>query len=176
MILIPRYIQAALPTSTASNPGAMIDISIVWTQIGIILASIVVVCHTSWSLNNKRGLPFLNAVTSWIILATCIAIPVIDRFSKSEHYLKRLVIVYLSFAPVFILLSVRWDGFGTYIPSNTNRTPFHSLYSFETLFYFFYSMVVFVWMLVEQQLYFYENKVFNGKTYWVRDSTSLALF
>lgn len=107
VILIPRYIQAALPTSTTSNPGVMIDISIVWTQIGIILASIVVVCHTSWSLNNKRGLPFLNAVTSWIILATCIAIPVIDRFSKSEHYLKRLVIVYLSFAPVFILLSVR---------------------------------------------------------------------
>lgn len=143
IILVPRYIQAALPSSRLDQVP-MIDISIVWTQLGIILASIVVVCHTSWSLNNKHGLPFLNAVTSWIILATCIAIPVMDRFSKSEHYLKRLVVVYLSFAPVFILLSV----------------------SFETLFYFFYSMVVFVWMLVEQQLYFYENKVFNGKTYW----------
>ena len=107
VILIPRYIQAALPSSK-QDELERIDLTIVWTQIGIILASIVVVCHTSWSLNNKHGLPFLNAATSWLILATSILIPIIDRFSKSEHYLKRLVVVYLSFAPVFILLSVRY--------------------------------------------------------------------
>lgn len=106
VILIPRYIQAALPKSV-NEKSQLVDVSIVWTQIGIILASIVVVCHTSWSLASKKGLPVLNALTSWIILASSIIIPVMDRFSKSEHYLKRLAIVYLSFAPVFILLSVR---------------------------------------------------------------------
>ena len=94
VILIPRYIEAALPTNKQDG-YARVDISIVWTQIGIILASIVVVCHTSWSLNNKHGLPLLNAATSWIILATSILIPVFDRFSKSVHYLKRLVVLFL---------------------------------------------------------------------------------
>lgn len=35
-------------------------------------------------------------------------------------------------------------------------------------------MVVFTWMLLEQQLYFYEFKAFNGKTYWDSPKTSLS--
>lgn len=141
VILVPRYIHAALPT----NQKTGMDMNIVWFQIGIIITSLVVVCHTSWSLAAKQGLPILNAAMSWLILIICIAIPIVDRLSGSKHYLRRLVIVYVSFAPVFILLSV----------------------SFETLFYCFYSLVVFVWMLLEQQLFFFERKSFNGKTYWV---------
>jgi GPI ethanolamine phosphate transferase 1 len=103
----------------------------------------VVVFDTSRSLAAKTGLPPLNAIVSWIILVTCIAIPIMERYSPQQHYLRRLIVVYLAFAPIFTLLSV----------------------SFETIFYGFFSMTIFTWMLLEQQMFFFNHKSFNGKTY-----------
>ncbi|KAI8897625.1 Phosphatidylinositolglycan class N-domain-containing protein [Globomyces pollinis-pini] len=145
VIVVPRYINAALPlaekrVSLVQSSGLM---DIVWLQLFIIMASLLIMFDTSRSLAAKNGLPPLNAILSWMILASCFIIPIFDRFSEKEHYLKRLVIVYLAFAPVFTLLSV----------------------SFETLFYICYSLTIFVWMLIEQQVYFFENKAYNGYTY-----------
>lgn len=112
-IVVPRYIQAALPITSLKPKAEKIDMRIVWVQvfefdqISIILCSLIVVYDTSNSLAAKNGLPLINAITSWTILGSCIAIPVIDRFAHSPHYLRRLVIIYLAFAPIFTLLSVR---------------------------------------------------------------------
>ncbi|KAJ3343284.1 Glycosyl phosphatidyl inositol anchor synthesis, partial [Kappamyces sp. JEL0680] len=45
VVLVPRYIRAALPTN--ASPDAPVDLGMVWTQIGIIIMSLVVLCHTS---------------------------------------------------------------------------------------------------------------------------------
>ncbi|KAJ3271888.1 Glycosyl phosphatidyl inositol anchor synthesis [Terramyces sp. JEL0728] len=142
LLVIPRFINASLPFDYGNRATAA-QLKIVWFQILIILTSLIVTYHTSVSLEAKKGLPVVNAVTSWIILASSILIPIFDRVSQKQHYLYRLVIIYLSFAPIFILLSI----------------------SYETLFYFFYSMTVFTWLMIEQQLYFYDTKEFNGIAY-----------
>ncbi|KAJ3311978.1 Glycosyl phosphatidyl inositol anchor synthesis [Boothiomyces sp. JEL0838] len=142
LLVVPRYINASLPFDYDKKASAS-QLKIVWFQILIILTSLIVTYHTSKSLEAKKGLPVVNAVTSWIILASSILIPIFDRVSQRQHYLYRVVIIYLSFAPIFILLSV----------------------SYETLFYFFYSMTVFTWLMIEQQLFFYDTKEFNGVAY-----------
>ena len=93
----------------------------------------------------KKGLPTMNAIASWVLVCIGVFTPLIDKNTKSSHFLTRLLVVYLSFAPTFILLTV----------------------SYEAIFYASYSMLIFVWMMVEQQYFFYKQKVFNGRGYSV---------
>ncbi|KAJ3059362.1 Glycosyl phosphatidyl inositol anchor synthesis, partial [Podochytrium sp. JEL0797] len=99
--------------------------------LAVILVSILVVNDTSGRLKRKEGLPFLNQLVSWLILLSCGVIPVMDLAKEGQHYLRRLVVIYLSFAPLFILLSI----------------------SYETLFYFCFSQTLLAWLLMERQLY-----------------------
>jgi phosphatidylinositol glycan class N len=54
-----------------------------------------------------------------------------------QHYLQRLVTIYLSFAPLFVLLSI----------------------SYETLFYCCFSITLLLWINVEHAVYDFENNV-----------------
>ncbi|KAI9326126.1 Phosphatidylinositolglycan class N-domain-containing protein [Obelidium mucronatum] len=90
----------------------------------IIAISILVVNDTSIRLKRKEGLPFVNQVVSWTILASC-------GLKKATTSCAGLVVIYLSFAPLFILLSL----------------------SYEALFYFFFSQTLLGWLLMERQLY-----------------------
>lgn len=60
-----------------------------------------------------------------------------------QYFMHRILVIYLAFAPGFILLSV----------------------SYEALFYFFFSQSVFIWMLLEKQLYYFETKTFSDNQY-----------
>ena len=72
----------------------------------IITLSIFVVNDTSWRLNRKMGLPLRNQILSWMIFASSILIPLFDVVKEGHHFLRRLVVIYLSFAPLYILLSL----------------------------------------------------------------------
>jgi phosphatidylinositol glycan class N len=67
-----------------------------------------VVNNTSEKLKKKEGLPVVNQLISWIILSTCVLIPATDIVKGGHHFLRRLVVIYLAFAPVFILLSISY--------------------------------------------------------------------
>ncbi|KAJ3283535.1 hypothetical protein HK104_010337 [Borealophlyctis nickersoniae] len=101
--------------------------------LAIILVSVVVTMDTSSRLRAKSGLPFINQVISWATLVASLAIPILDGVERGQHYLRRLVVIYLAFAPVMIFLSI----------------------SYETLFYFCYANTVLLWLLLERQLYGY---------------------
>ena len=106
----------------------------------------MIVISSSRSLAAKQGLPTINALLSWIIVIIGVLTPILDTKTKSTHFLSRLLVIYLSFAPIFILLTV----------------------SYETIFYACFSMLIFVWMMLEQQLFFYLQKVYNGRGYTVK--------
>lgn len=57
--------------------------------------------------------------------------PTLDNSNEGQHFLCRLVVIYLSFSPVFILLSV----------------------SYEALFFFSFAMTMASWLFLEKELY-----------------------
>ncbi|KAJ3098942.1 Glycosyl phosphatidyl inositol anchor synthesis [Phlyctochytrium planicorne] len=104
---------------------------IILVQLAIILASIVIVNDTSMRLKKKEGLPLLNQVLSWLILVSCVAIPALDTAKEGHHFLRRITVIYLAFAPLFILLSI----------------------SYEALFYGVFSLLLLGWLLLERRIY-----------------------
>ncbi|KAI8822461.1 Phosphatidylinositolglycan class N-domain-containing protein [Fimicolochytrium jonesii] len=125
---VPYYADANLPGSADASRNRRSS-KILGLEI-VIAASIMVTVDTTYRLQAKSGLPLLNQTISWAILAIAIAIPILDGVHKGQHFLRRLVIIYLSFAPVFVLLSI----------------------SYEVLFYACFSMTLLCWLLVEKAL------------------------
>ncbi|KAF8937481.1 Glycosyl phosphatidyl inositol anchor synthesis [Dissophora ornata] len=105
--------------------------SVMMLQTGLIALSTVIVNDTVKSLAAHEGLPFLNQMLSWIILFVTGSIPFVYGARSSQHYLLRMVIIYLSFAPIFILLSI----------------------SYESIFYFFLSTTLLSWLMLERKIY-----------------------
>ncbi|KAF9582958.1 Glycosyl phosphatidyl inositol anchor synthesis [Lunasporangiospora selenospora] len=100
-------------------------------QTALIALTTLIVNETVESLAAHEGLPFVNQTLSWIILVITGSIPFVYGARTNQHYLLRLVIIYLSFAPIFILLSI----------------------SYEAIFYFFLATTLLSWLMLERKIY-----------------------
>ncbi|KAI5304730.1 Glycosyl phosphatidyl inositol anchor synthesis [Ascosphaera pollenicola] len=107
--------------------------NIMGVQIGIILLAIIVTRSSITSLQAKEGLPFGNQVLGWIVMSSSLIVPFIYRFYPNSHYLHRVVVIFLTFSPTFIILTISYEG----------------------LFYFVYCMTVVTWVRLEHTLYRY---------------------
>ncbi|KAM4027517.1 GPI ethanolamine phosphate transferase 1 isoform 4-T4 [Anomaloglossus baeobatrachus] len=69
--------------------------------------SICVVSTTHSSLAAKQGLPLLNQIVSWTILAFSLVVPLLS----STFLFQRLLSIFLSFVPSYLLLSTGYEAF-----------------------------------------------------------------
>ncbi|XP_041595717.1 GPI ethanolamine phosphate transferase 1 isoform X3 [Vulpes lagopus] len=90
-----------------------------------IVLSMYVVYSTHHSLLKKQGLPFLNQIISWIILASSFVLPLLSPTSLFE----RLFSILLSWMSAYLLLST----------------------GYEALFPLVLSCLMFVWIQMEQE-------------------------
>jgi phosphatidylinositol glycan class N len=79
----------------------------------------------------KAGLPLGAQVTGWVVLVTSLVLPFAHSFSPNNHYLHRLVVIFLAFAPMFIILTISYEG----------------------LFYFAFSCTLITWVRLEHRVY-----------------------
>ncbi|KAJ2725463.1 Glycosyl phosphatidyl inositol anchor synthesis [Coemansia sp. Cherry 401B] len=91
---------------------------------------------TSKETERRGHLPRLHQLSCWAVLIIATLLPfvhgaVLGRGARDQHYLYRLVTIYLAFATPFVLLTV----------------------SYESLFYFAYSSVLLLWLTIERALY-----------------------
>ncbi|KAJ2339473.1 Glycosyl phosphatidyl inositol anchor synthesis, partial [Coemansia sp. RSA 2618] len=94
---------------------------------------------TSKETERRGYLPRLYQLSCWAVLLTATLLPFVHGSRRShgggardQHYLYRLVTIYLAFATPFVLLTV----------------------SYESLFYFAYSAVLLLWLAIERALYY----------------------
>ncbi|CEG64614.1 hypothetical protein RMATCC62417_01554 [Rhizopus microsporus] len=104
---------------------------IIYIQLCMIAGSMAIVYSTSISLKNRAGLPELNQIASWCIIAISSVFPFVYRGSSHDDYLARLLVICLAFTPLMTLLSI----------------------SYELLFYVFFCSTVLLWMEIERSLY-----------------------
>ncbi|KAF9903824.1 Glycosyl phosphatidyl inositol anchor synthesis [Linnemannia zychae] len=119
-------------TADPQQPGAAVTArNVMMFQTGLIALSTVIVNDTVRSLAAHEGLPLLNQTLSWIILFITGSIPFVYGARSNQHYLLRMVIIFLSFAPIFILLSI----------------------SYESIFYFCLAATLLSWLMLERKIY-----------------------
>jgi len=95
---------------TASSKPNLTSRIIMGGQVGVILVTIIVTRSTIASLQAKKGLPLGNQVVGWLVLISSLVLPFIHRLSPNHHYLHRLVVIFLTFSPSFILLTISYEG------------------------------------------------------------------
>ncbi|KIW91770.1 uncharacterized protein Z519_07740 [Cladophialophora bantiana CBS 173.52] len=102
-------------------------------QIGIILLTIIVTRSSVASLQAKKGLPLGNQVVGWLVLVASVILPFVHRMAPNKHYLHRLVIIFLTFSPTFVLLTISYEG----------------------LFYFAFCFTLLTWVRLEHAIQFH---------------------
>ncbi|KAK1594454.1 phosphatidylinositolglycan class N [Colletotrichum navitas] len=92
--------RLALPTARA----------LTGVQVGLILLAIVVTRSSALSLQAKLGLPRGNQVVGWIVLVASLLMPLAHRLQPNNHYMHRLMTMFLTCAPTFVILTISYEG------------------------------------------------------------------
>jgi len=122
--------EKSVLSSSSSTPGTL-SRAILGVQIGLIMLAMIITRSSATSLQAKKGLPLGNQVAGWLVLITALVIPFLHSLQPNSHYLHRLVIVFLTFSPVFIILTISYEG----------------------LFYFTFCATLVTWVRLEHHIY-----------------------
>ncbi|PGH06802.1 GPI ethanolamine phosphate transferase 1 [Helicocarpus griseus UAMH5409] len=104
-------------------------------QVGMIILAIIVTRSSIVSLQAKEGLPLGNQTVGWSVLVASLALPFFHRLYPNNHYLHRLVVIFLTFSPTFIILTISYEG----------------------LFYFVFCAILLTWVELEHSIYVYTS-------------------
>ncbi|KAL3475264.1 Phosphatidylinositolglycan class N-domain-containing protein [Aspergillus californicus] len=139
------------PSAVVSRQGSRI---IMGMQLGMVLLSLIVTRSSVGFLQAKQGLPLGNQVVGWGVLVASLLLPLFHRLYPNSHYLHRLMIIFLTFSPTFIILTISYEG----------------------LFYFVFCMTLVTWVRLEHATYVHTatpkntkaTMVVGGETYQFR--------
>ncbi|CAK1363644.1 unnamed protein product [Cercospora beticola] len=83
---------------------------ILGAQVGLVALAMLVTRSSVASLQAKTGLPLGTQILGWITLVTSLILPFAHALRPRNHYLHRLAIIFLAFGPVFIILTISYEG------------------------------------------------------------------
>ena len=102
------------PTSSqdglASNRADGLSRSLMGVQVGLVALAMVVTRSSMASLSARQGLPLGTQVVGWITLVASLVVPFLHAFNPKDHYLHRLAVIFLAFGPLFIILTISYEG------------------------------------------------------------------
>ncbi|KAL2200640.1 Phosphatidylinositolglycan class N-domain-containing protein [Corynascus similis CBS 632.67] len=84
--------------------------TLVGIQVGLTLLSIVVTRSSAMSIQAKQGLPRGNQIIGWVVLITSFLMPLAHRAQPNNHYLHRILVIFLTCAPTFVILTISYEG------------------------------------------------------------------
>ncbi|KAF4982912.1 hypothetical protein FZEAL_1540 [Fusarium zealandicum] len=80
------------------------------TQVGLIVLAMIVTRSSALSLQAKLGLPRGNQAVGWVVLVVSLLMPLAYRLQPNSHYMHRLVVIFLTCAPTFVILTISYEG------------------------------------------------------------------
>ncbi|KAI9754353.1 MAG: Glycosyl phosphatidyl inositol anchor synthesis [Chaenotheca gracillima] len=119
----------------ASGSADGISRAILGAQIGLIGLAMIVTKSSVASIQSKKGLPFGNQVVGWLVLVASLTVPLLHGLQPNNYYLHRLVILFLTFSPIFIILTISYEG----------------------LFFFAFCATLVTWVRLEHHIFQYAN-------------------
>lgn len=134
-LLFEESITKSSQSGKASQKLNTTSRNIMGAQLGVVLLTILVTRSSVASLQAKQGLPLGNQMLGWLCLIASLVLPFVHRYAPNNHYLHRLVVIFLAFSPSFILLTISYEG----------------------LFYFFFCGTLLAWVRLEHAIYEYTS-------------------
>ncbi|KAI1450164.1 GPI ethanolamine phosphate transferase 1 [Annulohypoxylon stygium] len=133
-LLFEGKLRVNLSSSKKTNttkPGNEISRSLIGIQVGLVLLTMLVTRDSARSLQAKEGLPRGNQIVAWIVLVVSFLMPLAHRLQPNNHYLHRLLVIFLTCAPTFVILTISYEG----------------------LFYFAFNLLLVTWVRLEHHGY-----------------------
>ncbi|KAJ2004481.1 Glycosyl phosphatidyl inositol anchor synthesis [Coemansia thaxteri] len=120
-----------------ARKAVAIDRLVILVETLLVAIATVIGPVTSMETERRGHLPRLNQLACWVTLVVSTLLPFVhgsrlNQSARDQHYLYRLVTIYLAFATPFVLLTI----------------------SYESIFYFSYSVVLLLWLSIERALYY----------------------
>lgn len=132
-LLFEKSILAGTTSNDELAEPAIDDKSrfILSVQLGLVLLSLIVTRSSIGYIKAGEGLPLGVLVVGRTTLFASLFVPQLHGLYPNSHYIHRLVVIFLQFAPTFIILTISYEG----------------------LFYFAFFLCIFSWMRLEHQVY-----------------------
>ncbi|OXV08227.1 hypothetical protein Egran_04014 [Elaphomyces granulatus] len=115
-----------------SSPGSR---GIMGMQVGLVFLAVIVTRSSAAFLQAKQGLSLGNQAVGWLVMVASFLLPPAYRFYPNSNYLHRLTVVFLTFSPTFIILTISYEG----------------------LFYFIFCMTLLTWVRLEHAIYRHQS-------------------
>lgn len=109
----PSAPSAPSTASAAAKTAAKSPVvrALLGAQIGLVLLAMWVTRASALSLQAKLGLPRGNQVVGWLVLVVSLfGMPLAHRAEPNSNYLHRLMVIFLTFAPTFVILTISYEG------------------------------------------------------------------
>ncbi|KAK7748994.1 Glycosyl phosphatidyl inositol anchor synthesis [Cytospora paraplurivora] len=127
-----RILAGFSPTVSKPKPTRTVTSrSLIGIQIGLVALAMFVTRSSALSLQAKQGLPRGNQIVGWLVFVVSLLMPLAYRFQPNSNYLHRLVVVFLTCAPTFVILTISYEG----------------------LFYVAFSVTLVTWVRLEYEVY-----------------------
>jgi GPI ethanolamine phosphate transferase 1 len=104
---------------------------IIGLQTGLIILAMVVTKSSVTSLQAKEGLPIGTQIVGWLVMIASLTVPFLHALDPINHYLHRLLVLFLAFSPTFVVLTISYEG----------------------LFYVFFCITMLTWVRLEHLIY-----------------------
>ncbi|KUJ16862.1 PigN-domain-containing protein [Mollisia scopiformis] len=123
--------KSKLPGDSTAPADDTLSRSLIGIQIGFIVLAMIVTRSSALSLQAKEGLPRGNQIVGWIVLVLPLLMPFLHRLQPNNHYLHRLMVIFLTFSPIFVILTISYEG----------------------LFYLGFCVTLITWVRLEHKIY-----------------------
>ncbi|KIW06098.1 uncharacterized protein PV09_03267 [Verruconis gallopava] len=119
-------------------------------QIGLVFLSMVVTRSGISSISAKQGLPIGTQIVGWLTLIASLTVPFLHGIEPNSHYIHRLMVIFLTFSPLFIILTISYEGY----------------------FYIAFCVTLVTWVRLEHAIYVHTTKAAIQKTHVVKGKSN----
>ncbi|KAM3538471.1 hypothetical protein ARSEF1564_008616 [Beauveria bassiana] len=105
--VLSDFTKPSASSESLSNP---LSRTLMGAQIGLTILAMIVTRSSALSLAAKTGLPLGNQVVGWTVLVLSLLMPFAHRLQPSNNYMHRLMLIFLTCSPTFVILTISYEG------------------------------------------------------------------
>lgn len=98
------------PDKSSKTADNSLSRTIFGLQVGLIALAMAVTRSSVASLQAKQGLPAGTQAIGWFTLTASLVLPFFHTLQPRDHYLHRVAVIFLSFGPLFVILTISYEG------------------------------------------------------------------
>ncbi|TQV96633.1 hypothetical protein V2A60_002981 [Cordyceps javanica] len=98
------------PTANSKSLSNPLSRTLMGAQIGLTILAMFVTRSSALSLAAKTGLPLGNQVVGWTVLIISLLMPFAHRLQPNSNYMHRLMLIFLTCSPTFVILTISYEG------------------------------------------------------------------